>query len=250
MSGVQSVERALVILRALSSGPAGVTELSDRVHLAKSTVSRMLSTLEAAGAVEQLEGGGPYRLGPLIAEIAAAASSTRTLIEVAQPLLAELANSTGEVALIAVPERDNVRFMAQTTQHGEVQVRDWSGTTSAMHVSPSGLVWLAFATAADVDDYLGRPLEAYTPRSVVDPARIRARLAAIREVGYAWVHGEFSEEINSTAAPVRDVGGRVVACVNLHGPSFRFPGEADTEVIARRLVETAERISVALGRRD
>ena len=53
MAGVQSVERAFAILRCLSGGAAGVSEVADRVDLPKSTVSRLLSTMYELGAVEQ-----------------------------------------------------------------------------------------------------------------------------------------------------------------------------------------------------
>ena len=55
MSTVQSIERAFAVLRSLTTGPAGVTDIAERVDLPKSTVSRLLSTLETLGAVEQLE---------------------------------------------------------------------------------------------------------------------------------------------------------------------------------------------------
>src|SRR6185295_1188890 len=90
MSGVQSVERAFAVLRCLSDGPAGVTDVADRVSLPKSTVSRMLSTLEDLGMVEQVEPGGSYRVGSGMIEIAAAVLPGRSLIDadkyLSQPL--------------------------------------------------------------------------------------------------------------------------------------------------------------------
>ena len=80
MSGVQSVERAFAVLRCLSVGPAGVTDLAERVNLPKSTVSRLLSTLEELGMVEQTEPGGSYRIGPGMTDIAAASMPGRSLI--------------------------------------------------------------------------------------------------------------------------------------------------------------------------
>ncbi|HWM20174.1 MAG TPA: helix-turn-helix domain-containing protein, partial [Ilumatobacteraceae bacterium] len=66
MSSVQSVERAFAVLRCLTSGPAGVSEVAERSHLPKSTVSRLLSTLNELGAVDQLGAGGDYRIGDLL----------------------------------------------------------------------------------------------------------------------------------------------------------------------------------------
>jgi IclR family transcriptional regulator, acetate operon repressor len=245
MSSVQSVDRALAILRALSSGPAGVTELADRVNLAKSTVSRMLSTLEENGAVEQIEGGGPYRLGPLITEIAAAVAPTRTLLQAAQPLLAELTAFTGEAAGLSVREGLLVRFILQSKQSGEVLVRDWTGTTSPLHVGPSGLVMLAYSDPETIAEYMARELEAFTPKTITDHAAVLARLAKIRDSGSEWVFGEFSTELNSVAAPVFDSAGRPTAAIHVHGPTYRFPGDRG-DVITRRVVDASARLTEAI----
>jgi IclR family transcriptional regulator, acetate operon repressor len=246
VSSVQSVERALLILRALGAGPAGVTDLAERVGLAKSTVSRMLGTLEASGAVEQIEGGGPYRLGPLVMEIAAASAPNRTLAEAAHPVLVELSNATAEAVGLAVREDDVVRFTDQCTPPGEVQVRDWTGSTAPLHWTPSGLILLAFAAQPDVDGYLQRTLEASTPNTMTDPVALRARLQQARFNGWVWVYGEFSLELNSVAAPVFDRAGHVLAAVNLHGPSYRFPGTESVERITRQVVDAAARLTEML----
>ena len=239
MSSVQSVERALSILRVLASGPAGVTEIADRTSLPKSTVSRMLSTLEAQRAVEQSDGGGPYRLGPLITEITAATSMSRSLIEAATPILAELTAATGEASGLSVREGAHVRFILQTRPENEVQVRDWTGTAAPLHVGPSGLVMLAHAPL-DIEQYLAADLVSYTPNTVVAPDAIRARLARIRDVGSEWVIGEFSLELSSVAAPVFR-GGIAIAAVHVHGPTFRFPGATPPDAIAVRVREAAAR---------
>ncbi len=162
-------------------------------------------------------------------------------------MLEELAEATGEAVLVAVREGHVVRFWGQTRQHGEVQVRDWSGSTSPLHLGPSGLVFLAYAEPADLDAYLAEPLESYTEHSMTDAAALRRRVAQTREQGWAWVFGEFSAELNSTAAPIHGPDGSVVACINVHGPTYRFPGEADPEAIARLVVEAAAKVSASLG---
>ena len=90
MPGVQSIERAFVLLRALAVGPAGVTELAERCELPKSTVARLLSALEQQSAVEQDQIGGEYRLGQSLADLAGAAAPGRNLITAARPHLWDL----------------------------------------------------------------------------------------------------------------------------------------------------------------
>ena len=246
MSGVQSVERALSILRALSAGPAGVTELGERVDLAKSTVSRMLSTLEDIGAVAQLESGGRYRLGPLMAEIAGSMAPTKSLIESAHPLLAELSRATGEAVGLSVREEGQVRYILQTAQTGEVQVRDWTGFASPLHVGAAGVILLAHAPDAVVASYLSGELAAFTAKTVVDRDELAKRLHACRATGWEWVFGEFSEELNSVAAPVRDRDDEVIAAIHVHGPIFRFPGAEPADTVGKRVADTANRLTQAL----
>jgi DNA-binding transcriptional ArsR family regulator len=90
MSSVQSVERAFTVLRCLAGGPAGVSQIADRVGLPKSTVSRLLSTLQMLGAVEQVSAGGAYRVGETIVALASAALPGRSLADIARPHVQDL----------------------------------------------------------------------------------------------------------------------------------------------------------------
>jgi len=247
VSGVQSVERAVAILRALTTGPARVTELAARTHLPKSTVSRLLSTLEGLEAVEQSGNGGPYRLGRLAEEIGAATGPTRALPELAQPFLAELSLLTGEAAGLSVREGVMVRYLAQTTPPDEVQVRDWTGAEIPAHVTPSGLVILAYLPEAEVDEILPPPLARFTDATVIEPDRIRERLVLIRDAGSIWLRGEFAPEASSVAAPVFGADGTVVAAIHAHGPSYRFPGARSAAAVAENVRAVAARLSQRLA---
>ena len=87
----------------------------------------------------------------------------------------------------------------------------------------SGQVLLAFQPATFVQRYLGRHMEAFTPRTLTSAEALVDRMRAIRRDGYTWALEEFDEGISSVAAPVADAGGEVVAAVHVHGPSYRFP---------------------------
>ena len=84
-SRVQSIERAFAVLAALSDGPLGVTEIAELVELPKSTVARLLSSLQREGAVEQEPGGTRYRVGSRIVTLAAAVLPTRSMVVLARP---------------------------------------------------------------------------------------------------------------------------------------------------------------------
>ena len=242
MSGVQSVERAFRIVACLATGPATLTELSARTELAKSTVARMLATLVELRAVEQLPGSTEYRVGPMLLAMARSASSGADLVAMARPHLEALARVTGEATGLSIMDGRDCYYLDHVESENAVQVRNWTGERVPLHLVPSGLVLLASAADEVVDAYLAGPLIRSSPRSVIDPDAVRARLATIRTQGCEWVSGEFAADINSVAAPVRGAEGSVVAAVHTHGPSYRFPG-TNRDGIARATIDAAVAIT-------
>ena len=238
MSRVQSIERAFAVLGAVSDGPIGVTDVADRVGLPKSTVARMLASLAREGAVEQVPGDSRYRLGPLVATLAAAASPERRLVVAARPALEALAASVGEAAGLSLRDGREVRYIDQVSVEHEVQVRDWTGTRAPLHAVSSGLVFLAADARAEVDAYVAGGLEQLTTRTVTDAAALLRRLDEVRRDGYAWVCDEFADGISSVAAPVV-VGGSLVATLHVHGPSYRFPPARGRDRVGRQVAEAA-----------
>jgi DNA-binding IclR family transcriptional regulator len=243
---VQSVERAFAILGAVARGPAGLTPIASRLSLPKSTVSRMLETLEGIGAVERLE-GPRWRVGPQVAAIASGLPAELHVAAVARPYLVELVHTLGEDAGLALPDGYGVHYVEQAESDHPVQVRDWTGTRAPMHAVPSGLVLLAEWPPDALEAYLARDLERLTPRTLVRPGALQRRLAEVRSLGHAWGLEEFAEGINSVAAPVRDPRGRPIAAVHVHGPAYRFPAQGQEARIAADVVRAAAAVGSVLA---
>jgi DNA-binding IclR family transcriptional regulator len=243
---VQSVERAFAILDAVAQRPAGVTALADRLDLPKSTVARLLASLEDLDAVER--DGRHWRVGPSVTAFARTVGPERSLAALARPQLTALVGSVGEDAGLGLPDGHEVLYVDQVECDHQVQVRDWTGTRAPMHAVPSGLVLLADWPADAVDAYLAPGLTALTAQTIVDPDRLRARLDEVRATGHAWGLQEFAEGIDSVAAPVRDARGNAVAAIHVHGPAYRFPPRGEEERVAQEVVDTAAEISRLLAR--
>jgi len=247
VSRVQAIERAFVVLGTLGDGPLGVTEAAARAGLPKSTVARLLAALVAAGAVERVPGRTDYRVGGRMATLAAGGRPTRSLVAVARPHLVALAGAAGEAAGLSIPDGDLVHYVDQVDSPHPVGVRDWTGTRLPMHAVSSGLVMLAHRPPAEVDAYLARPLERFTPATVVEPGAVRERLRRVLLDGYAWTAEEVAEGITSVAAALADEGGEVIAAIHVHGPSYRFPADADASAaIAAEVVAAAARIAARI----
>lgn len=242
---VQSIERAFAILRALAVRPSGVTDLADRVDLPKSTVARLLNALESEGAIEQLETGGDYRLGPAIEEIAGGSPQGRSLIAAAQPFLVDLSEQTQEASGLDILEGTEVHFLDIVQSEQDVQIRDWSGESGPAHSLSAGLVILAHSPDSTVDAYLADGLVPMTPNTLRTADELRDRLVQVRSAGYAWVYEEFAEGINSVAAPVFGPDG-VVAALRVHGPTYRFPDPERIHDIGMLVSDAAAQLSEQL----
>lgn len=243
---VQSLERAFAILEEVAQRPAGVTAIAERVRLPKSTVARLLATLEDLQAVERYD-GVRWRVGPGVAALSGPVSQERSLISIARPFLEDLVAELGEDAGLGLPDGNEIRYVDQVEANNPVQVRDWTGTRAPMHAVPSGLVLLAEWPADALEAYLAGGLAALTRRTVTDPTRLRKRLAEVRRVGYAWGLEEFAEGIDSVAAPVRDARGKAVAAIHVHGPAYRFPRPASADAVAQRVADACASASTQLA---
>lgn len=243
---VQSLERAFSILEAVAERPAGVTALASRLDLPKSTVVRLLGSLESLGAVERAD-GKRWQIGAGLGALGAGAARERGLAALVRPQLAALVREVQEDSGLAVVDGYDVLYVEQVECDHPVQVRDWTGTRAPMHAVPSGLVLLAEWPAEALAAYVEHGLARLTPRTVTDPRKLARRLESVRRQGFAWGHEEFAEGITSIAAPVRDGRGKAVAAIHVHGPAYRFPVEGRGGEVETRVVEAAGAVSRLLA---
>ncbi|MCU1399979.1 MAG: IclR family transcriptional regulator [Acidimicrobiales bacterium] len=242
-SGIQSIERAFSVMLAVATEPAGITDVARRVALPVSTVARLLSTLEHLEAVIRQDDGVTYRIGPTVSSLAAGNDSTLT--GRARPFLDELVDRVHETAGLSVMEGNEVLYLDHVENDNAVQIRDWTGERTPLHVVASGLVFLAFLPPARVKAYAADGLDSPTEHSIHTVAQLDERLDEVRTAGLAWTVDELQLGISAVAAPVRNRKGEVVAAVHCHGPTYRFPhpdgrGEVEAAVTAaaRRLSDT------------
>jgi DNA-binding IclR family transcriptional regulator len=247
---IQSVERAVAVLKVFGEAQPelGVTELARRLKLHKSTVSRLLSTLEAGGFVQQDPHNGRYRLGLQLATLAGLALTQYELRDIARPLLAELALQSGETTTLAVLDDDVAVNIDQVLAPHPVMHLGWIGRRLPLHCTAAGKPLLAHLPAEVIDRLLARPLPRYTPRTITNPLVLRRELAAVRAQGYAAAQEEYEADLNAVGAAVRDHQGDVVASITITGPTFRLT-PARLPELGSLVRHTADRISARLGHR-
>ena len=245
---IQSVQRAAALLKVFGdqSAELGVSELSRTVNLHKSTVSRLLATLEREGLVERVVGSEKYRLGFELVRLARSAAYPEDVRTAAWPVLEQLAGASRETVNLAVVDGDEVVNVEQIAGPHLVGVSNWIGRRTPLNCVANGKALLAFQPLGEIERILSGPLPRYTELTITDPRALREELVSVRANGYAVALGEIEEGLNAVAAPIVGQRGRVIAAVSVSGPAYRVTPERITS-LGSLTVDAASRISRRMG---
>jgi len=247
-STLQSVTNALRLLEAFdgSQPELGVAELSRMLNLGKSTVFRLISTLEARGYLVQNPVTGKYRLGLTLLRLGGLVLSQKSLVRDSQPFLEEISRRTGEAALLSMLDRGYAFFINKVESPHAVRMGATVGAHLPAYCSGTGKAMLAHLPADELERYLKETeFVRHTPNTIIDPEVLRAHLAEVRRQGVAIDREEFEEGLCSIAAPVRDRQGRVFAAISAAGPLVRL--QKREEEIKQLLTSMATDLSRSLG---
>lgn len=232
---MQSADKALAILAAFSEARphVGVSELAGELGMHKSTVSRLLATLEKRALVRRE--GDRFSPGPELARLGGLAVQGLALVKLAREPLERLAAETGETVNLAVPHDERALNVLQVRTSHVVGVTDWTGRATPLHGTANGKVLLAFGAAEAPSD-----LPRLTDRTLVSREELAAELARVRERGYATAVEELEIGLHAVAAPVFGEAGACLAAVSVSGPAYRLPVERLQDLGARCIQAGAE----------
>src|SRR6266498_2009768 len=131
---IQSVQRAAALLKVFDNGPTelGVSELSRKTHLHKSTASRLLATMERVPGTEK------YRLGFMLVRLAGQVTHFGDIRATARPALVDLAEASRETVHLAALDEDEVINIEQISGPHLVRDTNWVGRRTPLHCVANG----------------------------------------------------------------------------------------------------------------
>lgn len=251
---IQSVERAFLLLYTIGShhGHINISQLARDVGLPRTTVVRLLETLQAVGAVKYDLEADEYQLGDQLLALLNHTPWQDQLIALAQPCLQKLATETGETVYLCLPDGDRTLFATQINSRHTIQMVDWTGTRSPMHVTAAGKLFLAhrakesgaLSLSKGQARYFEHPLQQYTEFSLTSPEVLSQQFEQIQRTGISWTREEFEIGLVGMAAAIINGDGEVIGAAALEVPKFRLQGKE--EMIAQLVRETANQISQRL----
>ena len=246
---VQSLERGLAVIRAFDAEHSQLTlsEVARITGLSRAATRRFLITLAELGYVRSE--GRLFALRPRVLELGYAYLSSLSLPEVAMPHMEALVAQVNESCSVSVLDGDEVVYVARVSTHRIMTLALSVGTRLPAYATSMGRVLLAAQPAEWLDDFLERAdLKPLTPRTIVDPERLRAALNRIHSRGFALVDQELEEGLRSLAVPVHDAGGAVVAALNVSARAGRGSSEAIRKELLPPLREAARHIEEDIRR--
>lgn len=220
----RAVERALDILYCFSSAEPSLTltQIADRVGMHKSTVFRLLATLEQKRFVRRVEKLGEYRLGLALAELGFSVLKHNDIYRCAEPYLQHLAAESRENVDLAIRDGADVIYIQMIESQQRVKIAAVPGQRLPAYATASGKAFMAFLPEHELQDILNYPRPKITGSTQVTLSALRQDLRVSRERGFAISEGELEVGVNAVAAPVLDARQYPLAAIAVAGPSFRL----------------------------
>ena len=241
---IRAVERALDVLMCFTSQTPELTmtQISELVGINKSTVHRLLATLEGKRFVERDPTTGAYRLGIRLVQMAFLTMQHNDLRRLAAPFLLNLCDQYHENVNLSILDDTEVVYVDVIESSQRVKLAASPGQRLPAFCTASGKAILAFVPEEDVKSILERGMARYTQNTILSQKAFFENILQAQEQGFALSEQEFEEGINAIAAPIINSTGKPIASVSIAGPAYRLTRERMLE-IGSNLVTVAKKIA-------
>ncbi len=246
-SVLQSVQKGLHILKlfTIEKPVWRLTEIANTLQLNKSTVSRLVSDLEAEGFLHKE--GKKYSLGYSLLSISGVVTSHLEIHRESKDILKKLVADLGETGHIALLEGKEITYVHKMLCADPVPLLSSIGKKNPATCTSSGKILLAYHNKPYiVERIMAEGLPRMGPNSPTDPEELKCQLSQIKRLGYAICIDEMHENVVSIAAPVRDYTDEVVAAVAVVGTRERID-DSKINRFVETIIEAAHEVSIRLG---
>ena len=246
---VKSLIKALRILDALGDCPSGVgiTELSATLKAPKSTVHRLIATLEAVGYSVFDPPTSKYMLGTKLARLGEQLNHQSSLLTFGMPSLEQLTRECGEASHLAIMEGTEVVYISREESKEPMRISFAMGHRAPAHCTALGKAFLAGLSDTEIRMlYANTKLPRLTPRTQTKLLQVIAECAAIRREGIAYDNEEYMPGLCCIAAPIKDFSSRTIAAMSLSMFKHKMTPERRAS-FKEALVRAAAKLSEKMG---
>jgi DNA-binding IclR family transcriptional regulator len=232
---VPGLERGLRILCEFSRREPTLTapELARRLGVPRSTVFRLLVTLEQMGFVERTPDGRAHRLGLAVLRLGFEYMASLDIVALGRPLLERLRDDTGFAASLVVRDGRDIVYLQRSAPHSPFATTVTVGTRLPAHATVLGHVLLGDLSLSELRALYPEPrLEGSGPNTPANADALFELVQQTRQRGYVLAEAFFEPHISTVAAPVFGDNGHVVAALGLTVPGGQIPQDRQGPLVA------------------
>jgi IclR family transcriptional regulator, KDG regulon repressor len=246
---INSIIRACGVLECLSSDRERLKtgDLAARLGLDRSTLYRILLSLEKCGFVEKDEKTGTYAVGIASFEIGNSYLRRMDFIQMSKPVMGDLALQVQEAVHLAVLSDKEIVFVDKVDSPRSVGIICKIGQRAPIYCTALGKVLLANRPEDEIAEIVQSiQLKPFSKQTITSKKKFMEELKRVHTQGYALDHSEHEEDAECIGAPIKDHLGQVIAAISISGPQKKI-GTPQEPLFIRRVVEAASLISSKMG---
>lgn len=246
-----TLERSLRILEYMAAHPEGMAlaSIADDLDLPRSACHRLLAELVRCGYARQVREQGDYALTTKLASVGLSYLGASGIVDIAQPIIDALADTTGELVRLALVDGDRLTFVAkaQGARFGLRYDPDM-GIDVKLSCSAGGHAWLMTlteerATQLVAKQGFGDP-KSFGPKAPTTFKALMKVLEEDRKRGFSVIHEMYAPGMNAMAAPVRRRSEPAIAVITVAGPAVRLTPQRMLD-LGRAVTTAASELAMA-----
>ncbi len=246
---IEAIARMLCVLEAFEGrSDVSLNDLTGRVPIVKSSIYRILFTLEQSGYISKSE-NGKYSITPRFGRLAGETQSSpgSELPAIALPFMAALLRRFQETVNLGVLNGDEVLYIRVLESPHAFRLAAHAGMRSPLHSTAMGKTLLCHMSPVEINRILkGKTLRRLTTRTICDRPTFVQELAKVRKRGYSIDNGEDSDGAKCYGAAIVNAEGKALAAMSISGPALRMERIPERSV-GSSLIGACRDISTLLG---
>lgn len=245
MPKVLSLDKSLSVLESVfhSKDGIGTRALAQQLGYNVATIHNIAMTFCHRGYLRQDTQTRHFLPGMRLMLLGRHPSYLRSLTDSAGAIIDELAERLNESVLLGSIDHGRVLNLKYVPSKQALRVHEPEDVSDHSYCTAFGKVLLSSLAEPELAAYLQQTkLQQLTSNTIATPAKLRAELKQVRELGYAQTRDEYSEGVSAVAVPIHDPWGSIIASIGASAPTLRLQKATQFEQTLKALREAASLI--------
>ena len=230
---LKTLENALDVLSYFTAETPewGLRDLARKMEMNHTVLHRILKTYEEKGYLIQNDSTKNYELGLKFLEFSSVIKQKMKLSEFIQPVMKELADVVNETVFLTLKDGEDGVTVEIAEYEQQIKFNVMVGTRTPLYVGASCKTIMAFLPEEEQLKIMKKDMKVFTEKTMTDKRELLEDLNVIKEKGWSFTKGEFSDAVFGIGTPLFNGSGKVIGSLTIAGPSYRMPEERFAETL-------------------